>query len=55
MELWQIVLLAFLFLLPMVLMLDYWGSERVDFRGRPLPRPWQRQTSDPLSDDDDHH
>lgn len=42
---WQLILLAFLFLLPMVLMVDYWGSERLTFRGRPLSREWRRQIS----------
>jgi hypothetical protein len=54
MEAWQIILLVFLVLLPMVLMIDYWGDERLTFRGRPLPRPWRRQVThhDPA---DDHH
>lgn len=40
---WQLILLGFFFLLPMVLMVDYWGSERLTFRGRPVSRPWRRQ------------
>lgn len=40
---WQYVLGAFFVLLPMVLMLDFWGDERVDSRGRPIPRDWYRQ------------
>jgi hypothetical protein len=34
---------VFFFLLPMVLMIDYWGDERLTFRGRPIPRGWRRQ------------
>lgn len=37
---WQYVLGAFFVLLPMVLMLDFWGDERVDSRGKPIRRPW---------------
>lgn len=40
---WQIVLGAFFVLLPLVLMLDFWGDERVDARGRPIEREWFRQ------------
>jgi hypothetical protein len=42
-EAWQLILGGFFVLLPIVLMLDYWGDERLTFRGRPLPRPWRRQ------------
>jgi hypothetical protein len=41
-ELWQVVLLVFFALLPIVLMLDFWGEERVDARGAPKPRAWPR-------------
>lgn len=47
MDAWQLILLAFLFLLPMVLMIDFWGDERLTFRGRPITRAWRRQV--------DHH
>ncbi len=50
MESWQIILLAFLFLLPMGLMVDYWGDERLTFRGKPIRRPWVRQIEHPDSD-----
>lgn len=43
MEAWQLILGGFFVLLPIVLMLDYWGDERLTSRGRPLPRPWRRQ------------
>lgn len=44
MQTWQIVLFAFFVLLPFALMLDFWPDrERVDYNGRPLPRPWKRQ------------
>lgn len=42
MAVWQIVLLVFFALLPVVLMLDFWGEERLDARGRPKPRSWPR-------------
>lgn len=43
MEWWQVILGAFLVLLPVVLMLDFWGDERLDSRGKPIPREWFRQ------------
>jgi hypothetical protein len=52
-QFWQYILLAFLFLLPMVLMIDYWGDERLTFRGRPIRRPWRTQIEHQVADD--HH
>ena len=52
-ERWQIIVAVFFVLLPIVLMLDFWGDERLTFRGRPLPRPWRRQVEHP--DPDEHH
>lgn len=43
MESWQIVLGVFFVMLPLVLMVDFWGDERMTFRGRPIHRPWVRQ------------
>ena len=43
MENWQLILGGFFVLLPIVLMLDYWGDERLTFRGRPIQRDWRRQ------------
>lgn len=43
MESWQWILFGFLVLLPMMLMLDYWGNERLTFRGTPVERDWERQ------------
>ncbi|MDX1659790.1 MAG: hypothetical protein R3343_13290 [Nitriliruptorales bacterium] len=54
MEAWQIILGVFFALLPIVLMLDYWGNERLTFRGRPIPREWQRQITHPSESDDSH-
>ena len=54
MESWQIILLVFLILLPMVLMLDFWGDERLTFRGRPIQRDWRRQIDLPPSDEQHH-
>ncbi len=42
---WQAVLIVFFVLLPLVLMLDFWGDERLTARGRPIPRQWHRQVS----------
>lgn len=53
MQFWQYILLAFLFLLPMVLMIDYWGDERLTFRGRPIRRAWRTQIEHQAGDD--HH
>lgn len=47
MDAWQIILAVFFLLLPMVLMIDYWGDERLTFRGRPIPRNWRRQQEHP--------
>ncbi len=52
MEAWQVVLLLFAVALPAVLMIDFWGDERLTFRGRPIPRPWQRQVEHL---EDEHH
>lgn len=51
---WQLILLVFFILLPMVLMIDYWGDERLTFRGKPIRRPWVRQVEHE-SVADDHH
>lgn len=54
MELWQIIVGAFFVLLPIVLMLDFWGDERLTFRGRPIERDWRRQIHHAPSTDDHH-
>lgn len=54
MQLWQVVVLAFVVVLPMALMVDFWGDQRLSFRGRPGRRSW-RPTPRPLPDPDDHH
>ncbi len=52
-ESWQLILGGFLVLLPIVLMVDYWGDERLTFRGRPIQRDWHPQVEHaPL---DEHH
>jgi hypothetical protein len=54
-EAWQIILFAFLVLLPMALMVDYWPHrERLTARGAPLVREW-RPSAPPAPADDDHH
>ena len=46
---WQIVVALFFVLLPLMLMVDFWGDERVTARGRPVKRSWYRQGErDPL-------
>ncbi|HEX9888828.1 MAG TPA: hypothetical protein VGA69_05085 [Nitriliruptorales bacterium] len=52
---WQYILLAFVFLLPMVLMIDYWGDDRLTFRGKPIRRPWVRQVDHPPIDEHEAH
>lgn len=55
MDAWQLILLAFLFFLPMVLMIDFWGDERLTFRGRPITRAWRRQVDHPDPGEGDIH
>jgi len=40
---WQIVVGLFFVLLPLMLMIDFWGDERLTARGRPVKRAWFRQ------------
>jgi hypothetical protein len=55
MEIWQIIVMAFLVLLPLALMLDYWpGRERLDARGAPLDRSWRPKPPPPPSGDEHH-
>ena len=54
MDAWQLILFAFFFLLPLVLMVDFWGEERLSFRGRPIARPWRRQLEPPHHPDEGH-
>lgn len=37
----MVVLAAFLALLPVVLMFDFWGDERLTADGRPITRRWR--------------
>lgn len=54
-EAWQIIILAFLVLLPIALMVDYWPNrERLTARGAPLPRDW-RPVPPAAPADDEHH
>ncbi|MDQ3932332.1 MAG: hypothetical protein M3252_05790 [Actinomycetota bacterium] len=43
MESWQVVVAVFFVLLPLVLMLDFWGDERLTTRGWPIRREWNPQ------------
>jgi hypothetical protein len=55
-EVWQIVAFAFVALLPFALMVDFWPHrERLDFRGRPATRTWERQLTPTVPGEDDHH
>jgi hypothetical protein len=54
-EAWQIIVLAFLVLLPIALLIDYWPDrERLTARGAPLPRDW-RPAARHAPVDDEHH
>ena len=54
MEIWQLVLVAFFVLLPVALMADFWPDrERLDARGRSLPRTWRPPVTE--APDPDHH
>lgn len=37
----MVVLFVFVALLPAVLMIDFWGDERLSADGRPIPRRWR--------------
>lgn len=53
MEAWQIIIAVFLIVLPLGLMVDFWGDERLTFRGRPITRPWRSQVTHQAADE--HH
>jgi hypothetical protein len=54
-EAWQIIVLAFLVLLPIALLIDYWPDrERLTARGAPLPRDWRPAPPKVLADDEHH-
>ncbi|MDP8960176.1 MAG: hypothetical protein M3N32_00870 [Actinomycetota bacterium] len=48
-ESWQVVVAVFFVLLPLVLMLDFWGDERLTARGRPIRREWYSPVRSPAS------
>lgn len=55
MELWQLVGIAVVVLLPLALLVDlHPRRERLTARGTPLPRDWHRQL-DPHVAHDEHH
>lgn len=55
MELWQLIVIAFLLLLPLALVVDFWPQrERLDSQGQPLPRSWSPAPT-PVVHDDEHH
>jgi len=52
---WQAVLGAFLLLVPFALLFDlHPDRERLDARGRPLPREWKVPAGPPPSGEDHH-
>jgi hypothetical protein len=52
---WQIVTIGVLALLPFALLADFHPHrERLDSRGRPLPRDWVPQGTHSDADADDH-
>lgn len=52
---WQLVILAFVVLVPLALMADFYPHrERLSARGRPLERDWAPQLRHPEPDDDTH-
>jgi hypothetical protein len=52
---WQIVTLVVFVLLPLLLLADFHPRrERLDARGDPLERGWDRQL-EPTVDEPDHH
>jgi hypothetical protein len=54
-DLWQIVLLGFLVLLPFALLLDFWPHrDRLTAEGRPVAREWERQIVHEPHDDEHH-
>jgi hypothetical protein len=55
-EAWQVILFVFFAVLPFALLADFWPrQERLDFRGRPIPREWRPGTSStPVDDGNDH-
>lgn len=56
MQLWQIIILAFLVAMPLALMVDYWGDQRLSSRGRPGSRQWRPSPgSRPEPDEHDEH
>lgn len=40
---WQIILGLFFAVLPIMLMLDFWGEERLNPRGYPRERSWPQR------------
>jgi hypothetical protein len=55
-EIWQIVAFAFVALLPLALTADFWPHrERLDLRGRPVAREWERQLHPTVPGEDEHH
>lgn len=54
MQLWQWILVVFVVVVPMALMVDFWGDQRLGPSGRPGARAF-RPTPLPPPSNDDHH
>lgn len=52
MESWQLILGGFFILLPLVLMVDYWGDERLTYNGKPIQRDWRKKVHHDASVDE---
>jgi hypothetical protein len=55
-EPWQIFILVFVVVLPLMLLTarERWDDDRLTFRGRPTQRDWRRQVDPPLPGAGDH-
>lgn len=53
MQLWQIALLVLIVALPLALMADFWGDQRLSSRGEPRRREW-RPSPRPAPDEEHH-
>lgn len=54
MEAWQWIAAAVFVILPLALMIDFWGDERLTYRGKPIRREWRQQVTHVASEDGEH-
>lgn len=57
MEAWQIFILVFSTIVPIVLLgaREKWADDRLTFRGRPTQRDWRRQVEPTMADEGADH